>query len=106
METKQDLIKLTPKGYIRFYDKILKKTLTIGKTTGLFDEDYKIYSDYNKKYYNENSHLIPKYIYYNKKNELFYVQFLFNGKNFSLGSYHTLQEAEQMLLSFKIFLLT
>jgi hypothetical protein len=99
-------MKIDKNGYIKFYDKIKQVNVSLGKSTGVYDEDYKIYSDFNKKFYFENSNLIPKYIHYNKKNELFYVYFRFKEKNFNLGSFHTLEEAEQRLLDFKIFLLT
>ena len=98
-------VNISTNGYIRFYDKKNKVNLSIGKSTGLEKEDYKIYSNFNKKFYLENSDLIPKYISYNKKNELFYVGFKFKDKQYNLGSFHTLEEAEQRLLDFKIFLI-
>jgi len=99
-------VKVSSNGYIRFYDRTRRINLSIQKSTGLEKEDYKIYSEFNKKFYSENSELIPKYISYNKKNELFYVAFKFKDKTFGLGSFHTLEEAQQRLLEFKIFLLT
>jgi hypothetical protein len=98
-------MKIDKNGYIRFYDKIKQRNISLGKSTGLQHEDYKIYSDFNKKFYLENSNLIPKYINYNHKNQLFYVHFKFKDKSISLGSFHTLEEAEQQLLDFKIFLI-
>jgi len=98
-------MKLDNNGYIRFYDKIKQVNVSLGKSTGIEKDDYKIYSDFNKKFYLKNSHLIPKFIHYNKKNELFYIQFKFKNKAISLGSFHTLEEAEQQLLDFKIFLI-
>jgi ribosomal protein S18 len=92
-------------GYIKFYDRLNKKNLSLGKATGFKNVDYKTYSDFSKKFYSENSKLIPKRIYYNKKNELFYVQFEFKKKVITLGSFHTLEEAEEQLLDFKIFLI-
>ena len=101
-----DFIKIDVNGYIKFYDRKRKVNISLGKSTGIKEQNYKIYSDFNKKYYLKNSDLIPKYISYNKKNELFYVGFKFKDKQYNLGSFHTLEEAEQRLLDFKIFLIT
>lgn len=98
-------MKLDVNGYIKFYDRKRKCTLSLGKSTGIYEEDYKKYSAFNKKFYSENKELIPKRIYYNKQNKLFYVQLDFQNKIITLGSHHTLEEAEQQLLDFKIFLI-
>jgi hypothetical protein len=99
-------MKIDKKGYIKFYDKVKKVNISLGKSTGIYEQDYKIYSNFNKKFYSENSNLIPKYISYNKKNKLFYVSFKFKEKNFNLGTFHTLEEAKKQLLDFKVFLIT
>lgn len=101
-----DFVKIDTNGYIKFYDRKRKINISLGKSTGIKEQDYKIYSEFNKKYYSENSDLIPKYVSYNKKNELFYVGFKFKNKQYHLGTFHTLEEAEQNLLDFKIFLIT
>lgn len=99
-------MKIDKNGYIKFYDKVKKANISLGKSTGVYREDYLIYSEFNKKYYSDKPKLIPKFISYNKRNELFYVKLQFKEKIFGLGSFHTLEEAEQQLLDFKIFLLT
>lgn len=101
-----DFIKIDINGYIKFYDRKKKVNLSLGKTSGNKDKDYKTYSEFSKKFYFENKDLLPKRIYYNSKNELFYVTLQFKGKTYGLGSFHTLEEAENQLLDFKIFLIT
>jgi len=99
-------IRIDINGYIKFYDRVNKKQLSLGKSTGIEDLDYNIYSEFSKLFYNEHSKIMPKRIYYNKKNRLFYVSMEFKGKTIGLGSFHTLEEAEKQLLDFKIFLIT
>jgi len=101
-----DFIKYENGKYIRFYDRVAKKMISLGLRKETKEEDYKVYSDFSKKHYSDKPKHLPKRIFYNKKNELFYVQFCFKGKKIGLGSYHTLEEAEKELLDFKIFLIT
>lgn len=101
-----EFIKINKNGYLTFYDKKRQKTVNICKSSGIKDADYKSYSDFSKIYYLQNKDILPKRIAYNKINKLFYVAWKFKDKNYSLGSFHTLEEAEQRFLEFKIFLIT
>jgi hypothetical protein len=100
-----DFIKITSTGYIKFYNPILKKTITIGKSTTP-ENDYKIYCDYEKQFYRENYSLVPKYITLCKTANKFVVGFQFKKYHYHLGKFNSLVEAEKQLLDFKIFLLT
>ncbi len=100
-----DFIKTTTTGYIKFYHPIEKRSITIGKSTTP-NNDYKIYCDFEKKFYKENDNLLPKYIRFCKTANKFVVGFEFKHRYFHLGKFNSFIEAKQQLLDFKIFLLT
>lgn len=98
-------VKISSTGYVRFYDEVNKKGITIGKSTTK-ENDYNLYCDYEKEYYRINNHLIPKYISLCKTANKFVVKIKFKKYSYHLGRFNSLIEAKQQLLDFKIFLLT
>jgi len=98
-------IKITTTGYVKFYNPIIKKAITIGKSTTQ-EADYKLYCDYEKQFYKENYSLVPKYITLCKTSKKFVVGFQFKKYHYHLGKFNSLIEAKEQLLDFKIFLLT
>ena len=100
-----EFVKTTTTGYVKFYNPIEKRSVTIGKSTTK-EADYKLYCNYEKQFYKENIDLLPKYIRIEKSSDKFVFGFEFKNRNYHLGKFNSFIEAKQQLLDFKIFLLT